>query len=73
MMCCYNEKTVDVKRGKRGKNHRFPNIVRPTKKPTSFGPIRGVPKYGVGGGTQKECSVQKVEKVGVGNLYGAPF
>jgi hypothetical protein len=28
---------------------------------------------GYGGGTQKKCSVQKVEKVGVGNLYGVLF
>jgi hypothetical protein len=27
MMYCYNEKTVDVKRGKRGKTIVFPNIL----------------------------------------------
>ncbi len=36
-------------------------IVRPTKKPTNFGPIRGVPKYGVGGGNRKKCFHGKVE------------
>ena len=36
-------------------------IVRPTKKPINFGPIRGVPKYGVGGGNRKNCFHGKVE------------
>ncbi len=35
-------------------------IVRPTKKPTNFGPMRGVPKYGVGGRIRKKCSDGKV-------------
>jgi hypothetical protein len=50
----------DKKKGKFTGN-AFPFIVRPTKKPTNFGPIRGVPKYGVGGGNRKKCFHGKVE------------
>ncbi len=32
-----------------------------------------LPKYGVGGGYRKKCSVKKVEKGGEDNLYGALF
>ncbi len=34
-------------------------IVRPTKKFTKFGPIRGVPKYGVGGEIKKSVPYRR--------------
>ena len=35
-------------------DYRRTGIVRPTKKPTNFGPIRGVPKYGAWRGNVKK-------------------
>ncbi len=49
------------------------SIVRPTKKPTNFGPISGVPKSGEWRGVWKKCFTQMVEKVGVGNITGSLF
>jgi hypothetical protein len=48
-------------------------IVRPTKKPTNFGPIRGVPKSGVWRVNRKKYSMGMAEKVGLGNRGGGHF